>query len=659
MAVHPTLQSQMVAIAREYALPSTGGMILYLIADGPGPRITDEAWKMLWSRVRRADREAAGPGPLSISGGSNYSSRSGTPALIANGYPSPASPAGSVRKLSRRPSEECDSYDSHSLLSSSPSMGAASVYGLGLGMGDLLSGAFNFANTSALPILAKVEFDIDKRKAPWYEPWRQRRRLRAESSASAAGSVSDARRARELVLGHGRRKSGGLEEVKRRLVGAAHIPPPPRAQMEVEIQQPKPQAAFVVQVGQEDGTESGEEEPASGGSPEGYLPLPDVEEEDDKLKSPLTGRALRRESMIPLDFDTVVQQDNDAPEESDNGTENAHLAVTHVSVAQEQDEQDEESDYEEEAIVMDGGQLLREGEDPLADVFPSDEQTWSQMANGAPPDTYERYGPAPVIPELSLGGGLVPPSATHHEEASDSDVSGGDDDNPEDVISLWKAKYEPKIDEQGQTLHMHTPANLDKSLPPSPTEPHVPPQKGTTAKHVPPPLVLVPSVSSNGPQVIVAPPSAGPETGQGRSYLAYLDEKKDSDPESPESAPIHDQVSRPPLPGIEAIEILVNGPSGLVPLQDGDDDDEPVLGGARSAFAGNSGSEGHENELSRPRAGSLVGSEEYRSRALDELEKVCILFFWFLFHVKGRTLIWYSHRKLSVFPQRGGMTMRA
>lgn len=77
-----TLQAQLAAIAREYALPTTAGLILYLIIDDiPGPSISDHIWKLLWSRVLFSER--------------------------------------------------------------SPS----------------------------LPILAKVEFDIDKRKATWFEPW--------------------------------------------------------------------------------------------------------------------------------------------------------------------------------------------------------------------------------------------------------------------------------------------------------------------------------------------------------------------------------------------------------------------------------------------------------------------------------------------------------
>jgi hypothetical protein len=240
--VHPILQSQLVAIAREYAPPSTGGKIIYLLTDGPGSRITDEAWKMFWVRVLRADRQSAAAAGLSVLGVSNYSSRGDTPALVTKGYLSPASPAESLRKLNRRPSR-CESpYDSHSLPSRSPSIGAANVNGLGMGgsVGDLPAAAFSFTSASALRILAKIEFDIDKLKAPWYEPWRERRRRqRAESSVSVSAS-SVAVSAREVVLGHGRGKSSGLEEVKRRLVGTTYIPPPAKAQMEVEIQQPKP-----------------------------------------------------------------------------------------------------------------------------------------------------------------------------------------------------------------------------------------------------------------------------------------------------------------------------------------------------------------------------------------------------------------------------------
>src|SRR5258706_909144 len=58
VAVHPTLQSQLGAIACEYTLPSTGGMILYLFANSLGPRITDKAWKRLWLHTVCTDHES-------------------------------------------------------------------------------------------------------------------------------------------------------------------------------------------------------------------------------------------------------------------------------------------------------------------------------------------------------------------------------------------------------------------------------------------------------------------------------------------------------------------------------------------------------------------------------------------------------------------------
>ncbi|KAL8290229.1 hypothetical protein RQP46_003168 [Phenoliferia psychrophenolica] len=74
--LYPTLSSQLGAIAREYGLPSTGGLVLYLIStadpasstraalpgsegfagDG-GPRIGEEAWSLLWGRLFQSDDE--------------------------------------------------------------------------------------------------------------------------------------------------------------------------------------------------------------------------------------------------------------------------------------------------------------------------------------------------------------------------------------------------------------------------------------------------------------------------------------------------------------------------------------------------------------------------------------------------------------------------
>ncbi|KAM0753480.1 hypothetical protein T439DRAFT_377674 [Meredithblackwellia eburnea MCA 4105] len=67
--LYPTLSLQLAAIAREYGLPSTGGLVLYLLsvtdpsfassglAGEGGPRISEEAWQLLWGRLFDAERE--------------------------------------------------------------------------------------------------------------------------------------------------------------------------------------------------------------------------------------------------------------------------------------------------------------------------------------------------------------------------------------------------------------------------------------------------------------------------------------------------------------------------------------------------------------------------------------------------------------------------
>ncbi|KAG9118571.1 hypothetical protein FRC07_006861, partial [Ceratobasidium sp. 392] len=56
----PTLFAQLTAIAKEFSLPSTTGLCLYLhLADVPAtPRITDETWPLLWSRHLHTDDSA-------------------------------------------------------------------------------------------------------------------------------------------------------------------------------------------------------------------------------------------------------------------------------------------------------------------------------------------------------------------------------------------------------------------------------------------------------------------------------------------------------------------------------------------------------------------------------------------------------------------------
>lgn len=74
--LYPTLSSQLAAIAREYGLPSTGGLVIYLLSTSDpssatnaalpdtaglagegGPRIGEEAWSLLWERLFQEEEE--------------------------------------------------------------------------------------------------------------------------------------------------------------------------------------------------------------------------------------------------------------------------------------------------------------------------------------------------------------------------------------------------------------------------------------------------------------------------------------------------------------------------------------------------------------------------------------------------------------------------
>ncbi|KZV93835.1 hypothetical protein EXIGLDRAFT_33291 [Exidia glandulosa HHB12029] len=136
--LHPTLPSMLGAIAREYAIPSTGGMFLYLYHDGePGPRITDDVWKLLWFKALKAERE------------------------------------DSVRTL----------QPTSSPASSYPSPASSEAHGSGLDLAAI-------PPSLGLPIIAKVEFDVDRRKAPWYDNWVKTRHLRRRPSTPASAHSS-------------------------------------------------------------------------------------------------------------------------------------------------------------------------------------------------------------------------------------------------------------------------------------------------------------------------------------------------------------------------------------------------------------------------------------------------------------------------------------
>ncbi|KAE9409202.1 hypothetical protein BT96DRAFT_584408 [Gymnopus androsaceus JB14] len=215
--VHPTLQAQLWAIAKEYSLPSTTGIVLYLVnststpsdqntptgAEGedesePGPRLSDDIWRHLWTRVWKAERDEMLLPPHALAGTlsslevdsdspipvsplrpfmANGGNRSETALSQAGSYPSPSTPssASTLAFRSRSPMSDGPGTDtpptSHSNSLDSTDSDVHFLRANSLPLPGLNS-------PSLMPILAKVEFDIDRRKAGWYEPWAKRRKVR-------------------------------------------------------------------------------------------------------------------------------------------------------------------------------------------------------------------------------------------------------------------------------------------------------------------------------------------------------------------------------------------------------------------------------------------------------------------------------------------------
>ncbi|KAI0257261.1 hypothetical protein BJV78DRAFT_1277817 [Lactifluus subvellereus] len=216
--LYPTLQSQLCAIAKEYALPSTTGIILYLVSsasspnseeglnvpDEPGPRLSEDIWKHLWARVTKFEVETysrlttptTAGFPLGYGGRSSplfpqdlSSSPNSLRPLISPGritlqsFVRPPTPTGST--ASSTPSSQVPfSETSHSEVNtpdtSVPSDSRAATFDLP-----------GLTSPSVIPILAKVEFDIDKRKAAWYEPWIRSRKLNYQKREQRGRTRSD------------------------------------------------------------------------------------------------------------------------------------------------------------------------------------------------------------------------------------------------------------------------------------------------------------------------------------------------------------------------------------------------------------------------------------------------------------------------------------
>ena len=188
--VYANFQAQLTAIAREYALPSTAGMILYLVsssglpddeqASEPGPRISEDIWKHIWTRVLSTEqlpqlyRLGGVHSTASLSRGDGSHPR---PLLSAGVSKPPSSPSTFAPSSSTSSSSDLRLNSASSSVADpdTPNTSSSEVDETATKADAYVLPGLN--SPSLIPVLAKVEFDIDRKKARWYEPWLKSRRL--------------------------------------------------------------------------------------------------------------------------------------------------------------------------------------------------------------------------------------------------------------------------------------------------------------------------------------------------------------------------------------------------------------------------------------------------------------------------------------------------
>ncbi|KAG8700360.1 hypothetical protein FRC08_004750, partial [Ceratobasidium sp. 394] len=210
--LHASLSGQLSAVAKEYGLPSTNGIFVYLLSTdfeppetedddeyavqaqrddrSMGPRIGEEAWKMLWAALLRADREEfmRSYNPGDGGNGSAMGSPASRVAALA-GDDSPLqktiSPKSSQSSFALKPLRTVAAMNSREGFknTSVPTSGqtqtplsVSSPSSLATHSRSNTSSPTTLSTTTGttvsimptLPIVGKIEFDIDMRRAPWY-----------------------------------------------------------------------------------------------------------------------------------------------------------------------------------------------------------------------------------------------------------------------------------------------------------------------------------------------------------------------------------------------------------------------------------------------------------------------------------------------------------
>ncbi len=235
MPLYPTLGGQLGAIAREYGLPSIGGLAIYLVDDGEGnlgPCIGDAAWRMLWGRYFE-EEEGGGAGgsssrytpsspflPIGIdAANTSGSSRLGGAAEHSFSFSTGASPmtATSSNGFDRGPIDvdALSSSEGHSQSGARPapfgtpraqrqalSGSVSSQHGhsqsrmTGTPMsnrGSPLPASPSAFSLGRLPIVGRVEWAVERPRAAWWDGWKEEADASVSMTSSASASTASRR----------------------------------------------------------------------------------------------------------------------------------------------------------------------------------------------------------------------------------------------------------------------------------------------------------------------------------------------------------------------------------------------------------------------------------------------------------------------------------
>ncbi|KZO95920.1 hypothetical protein CALVIDRAFT_598626 [Calocera viscosa TUFC12733] len=499
--LHSTLKGQLGAVAKEYRLPSTSGMVLYLIQedpDGPaagvaGPRVSDEAWKLLWQPLLRMERDelvAAVTSPQSAS----VVSHSPVPSPPTTLHESPvddastSSPRAESRVLrplnTSRSATVTPSPQKRAFPFASGKPSPLEQHENGRTRQDSIASLASVTSSRASrpstalsvlqpPIVGKVEFDIERHKAPWFDIWLSRTRGR---SAAPSPSPSFLNGPLPLQL-PSRATSRANSRMGSRAVSSLGSRSPRSPLFKFDGDAPLPSPAMLRS---DDGLLSpGNHNLMYESEPHSILPDTPYARESSESQPETPGEPEEAEYMHLEDEEADVTFLPD----HENDLESAEEPIGEEEVSprseyeEDEDLEDEEEKHSGEEDELPAIPALSLNSDPLGDVFPPDGQTWSALRNSASSHMAQsahsqrssatsgmglgiRMNGVPYSPSIheheltpeepADTEELTPPSPSRFDEEGNGSGSGsGTDwdstDDVEDVVSLWNAKHTPEV----------------------------------------------------------------------------------------------------------------------------------------------------------------------------------------------------------------------